>query len=262
MSPPAARRANTAVRSTKGSSDPAGRPKRDYRSAQHEGAPVSPPGRPKGETRSAQHEGTPASESTPPVIHLVDDDASLRTALGRLLVLAGYEVRHYRSAGDYLLAEPDDAPGCLLLDVQMPGPSGLELQAALQRRGHRLPVVFLTGHGDIPSTVRAIKAGASDFLCKPVERQTLLAAIESALALGAGRGADCAAEASTGAGTLTARETAVLRAVVQGRLNKQIGADLGLSERTIKSCRAELMRKLGARSLADLVRLAPRWLAP
>jgi FixJ family two-component response regulator len=202
------------------------------------------------------------TENSPPVIHLVDDDTSLRTALGRLLVLAGYEVRQYASAGDYLLAEPDGGPGCLLLDVQMPGPSGLDLQAALQRRGHRLPVVFLTGHGDIPSTVRAIKAGASDFLCKPVERQTLLAAIETALALGASKAPDIAADVGAAASALTARETAVLRAVVQGRLNKQIGADLGLSERTIKSCRAHIMRKLGAGSLADLVRLAPRWLGP
>jgi FixJ family two-component response regulator len=202
------------------------------------------------------------NDDDPPVIHLVDDDTSMRTALGRVLVLAGYAVRHYPSAGDYLLAEPDDKPGCLLLDVQMPGPSGLDLQAALRRRGHSLPVVFLTGHGDIPSTVRAMKAGASDFLCKPVDRQTLLAAIETALALGARPAAEAGAGGSGEVGTLTAREVTVLRAVVQGRLNKQIGAELNLSERTIKTCRAELMRKLGAHSLADLVRLAPRWLAP
>jgi FixJ family two-component response regulator len=191
----------------------------------------------------------------PPVIHLVDDDESLRTALGRVLVLAGYEVRPYASAGDFLLAEPDGAPGCLLLDVQMPGPSGLELQQALRRRGNALPVVFLSAHGDIPSTVRAIKAGASDFLCKPVDRQTLLAAIETALALGADPSGE-RPEAGLEGRALSPRETAVLRAVVQGRLNKQIAADLGLSERTIKSCRADLMRKLGARSLAELIRLS------
>jgi FixJ family two-component response regulator len=202
------------------------------------------------------------SEPARAVIRLVDDDESLRTALGRVLVLAGYEVRHYASAGDFLLAEPDDAPGCLLLDVQMPGPSGLDLQQALRRRGNLLPVVFLTAHGDIPSTVRAIKAGASDFLCKPIERQTLLAAIETALALGTDATSSAPRDAPLAALALNARETAVLRGVVQGRLNKQIGADLGLSERTIKTCRADLMRKLGARSLAELVRLSAPWLGP
>jgi FixJ family two-component response regulator len=202
------------------------------------------------------------SEPARPVIRLVEDDESLRTALGRVLVLAGYEVRHYASAGDFLLAEPDDAPGCLLLDVQMPGPSGLDLQQALRRRGNLLPVVFLTAHGDIPSTVRAIKAGASDFLCKPVESQTLLAAIETALALGTNPPTSVPRDAPLAGLALTSRETAVLRGVVQGRLNKQIGADLGLSERTIKTCRADLMRKLGARSLAELVRLSAPWLGP
>lgn len=202
------------------------------------------------------------SEPARPVIRLVDDDESLRTALGRVLALAGYEVRHYASAGDFLLAEPDDAPGCLLLDVQMPGPSGLELQQALRRRGNLLPVVFLTAHGDIPSTVRAIKAGASDFLCKPIERQTLLAAIETALALGGDTLTSAPRDTPLAGLALNARETAVLRGVVQGRLNKQIGADLGLSERTIKTCRADLMRKLGARSLAELVRLSAPWLGP
>lgn len=202
------------------------------------------------------------SEPARPVIRLVDDDESLRTALGRMLVLAGYEVRHYASAGDFLLAEPDDAPGCLLLDVQMPGPSGLELQQALRRRGNLLPVVFLTAHGDIPSTVRAIKAGASDFLCKPIERQVLLAAIETALALEIDVPTSVPRAAPPAGLALNPRETAVLRGVVQGRLNKQIGADLGLSERTIKTCRADLMRKLGARSLAELVRLSAPWLDP
>ena len=170
------------------------------------------------------------SEHPRPVIRLVDDDESVRTALGRVLALAGYEVRHYASAGDFLLAEPDDTPGCLLLDVQMPGPSGLDLQQALRRRGSRLPVVFLTGHGDILSTVRAIKAGASDFLCKPIERQTLLAAIESALAIGIDAPTGVSDGAPLGGPALNSRETAVLRGVVQGRLNKQIAAGLGLSD--------------------------------
>ena len=201
------------------------------------------------------------TEPAPAVIRIVDDDDSMRTALGRLLAAAGYVVRLYASAGDFLLVEPDGAAGCLLLDVQMPGPSGLDLQQALLRRGSALPVVFLSAHGDVPSTVRAIKAGASDFLCKPVERQTLLAAIEVALSVdatvpvGTAKGhADSAA--------LSERERVVLRGIVDGRLNKQICAELGLSERTIKTCRAEVMRKLGARSLAALVQLAPKVLPP
>jgi FixJ family two-component response regulator len=200
------------------------------------------------------------SDTIPPVIRIVDDDESMRTALGRLLTIAGYQVRVYASAGDFLLDEPDSTPGCLLLDVHMPGPSGLELQEALLRRGTLLPVVFLSGHGDIPGTVRAMKAGASDFLCKPVDRQTLLAAIETALATASNLGLPASSEPPTGA-ILTERETAVLRAVVAGRLNKQIAADMDLSERTIKSCRADVMRKLGATSLAELVRLAVPLLA-
>jgi len=200
------------------------------------------------------------SDTISPLIRIVDDDDSMRTALGRLLTLAGYQVRPYASAGDFLLDEPDATPGCLLLDVHMPGPSGLELQEALRRRGTLLPVVFLSGHGDVPSTVRAMKAGASDFLCKPVDRQTLLAAIETALASPTNR----ALPASSGppaSVSLTEREITVLRSVIAGRLNKQIAADMDLSERTIKSCRADLMRKLGAGSLAELVRLAVPLLA-
>jgi FixJ family two-component response regulator len=200
------------------------------------------------------------SDTSSPVIRIVDDDESMRTALGRLLTIAGYQVRPYASAGEFLLDEPDSTPGCLLLDVHMPGPSGLELQEALRRRGTLLPVVFLSGHGDVPSTVRAMKAGASDFLCKPVDRQTLLAAIETAVATDANRSVFTSSELPTGA-TLSERENMVLRGVIAGRLNKQIAADMDLSERTIKSCRADLMRKLGAGSLAELVRLAVPLLA-
>ncbi len=120
--------------------------------------------------------------STTPLIHVVDDDESLRTALLRLLGAAGFEARGYASTGDFLLHPLPDRPGCVLLDVRMPGPSGLELQAALQRQGITLPVVFLTGHADVASSVRAMKAGAVDFLTKPVERDTLLDALQRALA--------------------------------------------------------------------------------
>lgn len=189
------------------------------------------------------------------VIHVVDDDDAVRTALSRLLIQAGYMVRGYPTAGDFLVTEPETLPGCLLLDLELPGPGGLELQQALHRLGNRMPVVFISAHHDIPKTVLAIKAGASDFLLKPVDGHALLAAIETALAVGSV--ASCNEEPqSPRAIDLSERERIVLRGIVAGRLNKQIAAELTLSERTIKSCRADLMRKFNAHSLADLVRLA------
>jgi len=191
------------------------------------------------------------------VIHIVDDDPSMCTALTRLLQHAGYEVRSYGSAGEFLVEAPDPRPGCMLLDLQLPGPSGIELQQALRRQHNAMPIVFISAHADVPRTVRAIKDGASDFLVKPVDAQQLLAAIESALAGAAVSPQNSAVSTSV---QLNARELTVLRGVLAGRLNKQLAYDLHLSERTIKSCRAEVMRKLGARSLADLVRLATPWL--
>jgi len=184
------------------------------------------------------------------VIHIVDDDASMRNALRRLLEHAGYAVRTYASAGDFLIAEADARPGCMLLDLQMPGPSGLELQEALRRHHNAMPIVFISAHADVPQTVRAIKGGASDFLVKPVDSHQLLAAIESALA-----GAEVPEHAQAEAASLSERELTVLRGILAGRLNKQIAFELHLSERTIKSCRAAVMRKLGARSLAELMRV-------
>jgi FixJ family two-component response regulator len=193
----------------------------------------------------------------PPVIHILDDEESLRVSLARLLEQAGYAVRSHASAGDFLLAEPDDGPACLLLDLALPGgPSGLDLQEALRRRGRTIPIVFMSAYGDVPHTVRAIKGGATDFLVKPIDAQTLLAAIESALAVVAPPAAGHAPHAGRPAPALTERERVVLRGIAAGRLNKQLAADLQLSERTIKSCRAEVMRKLGARSFAELMRLA------
>jgi len=196
--------------------------------------------------------------SNSPIVHVVDDDAGMRTGLCRLLEAAGYEARPYASAGDLLLAEPGDAPGCLLLDVKMPGPSGLELQEALARRDEPLPVVFLTGHGDIPMSVRALKAGASDFLTKPVERETLLAVVKSALAEDAARRAERAERRALQEHyeTLTPREREVLAHVVAGKLNKQIAADIGAAERTVKAHRAQVMQKMEVDSLPDLVRAA------
>lgn len=190
------------------------------------------------------------------VIHVVDDDASMRFALTRLLTCAGYAVRSYSSAGDFLVAEPDGLPGCMLLDLELPGPDGLDLQHTLQRQGIAMPIVFMSAYRDIPRTVLAIKAGASDFLLKPIEGQTLLAALECALAAGtAPRSAPTVERPNI---ALSEREGAVLRGIVAGRLNKQIAVELNLSERTIKACRADLMHKLGAHSLAELVRLAGR----
>jgi len=192
------------------------------------------------------------------VVHVVDDDDGFRIAVMRLLEAAGYAVRGYGSAGEFLIARRDDAPGCLLLDVNMPGPSGLQLQAALADQGVALPVVFLTGHGDVQGSVRAMKAGAVDFLEKPVEREPLLAAVREALARGAQ--ARASGERLRGLRTrfesLTPREREVFAGVVAGRLNKQIAADIGAAERTVKAHRAQVLAKMGVGSVAELSRLA------
>lgn len=196
------------------------------------------------------------SDQAEAVIHVVDDDDSLRTALMRLLDYAGYATRGYASAGEFLVSEPGVSRGCLLVDLELPGPSGLDLQLALQRMGNPMPIVFISAYHDIPRTVMAIKAGASDFLLKPVDAQKLLATIESALATVCDEPFAEEPSPLIDAAGLNIRERTVLRGLVAGRLNKQIAAELDLSERTIKSCRADLMRKLHAHSFADLVRLA------
>jgi FixJ family two-component response regulator len=194
-----------------------------------------------------------------PVVYLIDDDESLRTALTRLLRAAGHEVRAHASAAEFLMARQGTLRGCLILDVRMPGgPSGLELQKALIRQGERLPVIFLTGHGDIAMGVQAMKNGAFDFLTKPVERDPLLNAVRAALAH-----EDAVADAMTRqrevaarADQLTRAENEVFRRVVQGLPNKGIAAELGCSERTVKAHRSQVMAKMGASSLADLVQLS------
>jgi RNA polymerase sigma factor (sigma-70 family) len=198
--------------------------------------------------------------SGPPLIHVVDDDESMRNALLRLLAAAGFEARGYASAGEFLIQPPLDRPGCLLLDVRMPGPSGLDLQAALSRQGVALPVVFLTGHGDVASSVSAMKTGAVDFLQKPVERAALLDAIQRALARDAAQRAarEEAKALNARLASLTPREREVFTHVVAGRLNKQIAAALGIAERTVKAERAQVMAKLQVGSAAELGRLAER----
>jgi len=195
-----------------------------------------------------------------PVIHVVDDDESLRTAVMRLLHAAGYEVRSHASVGEFLLARQPDTPGCLVLDVQMPGPSGLDLQEAFCQRHDALPIIFLTGHGDIPTSVRAMKAGAVDFLTKPVERPVLLKAVRDALARDEQGRKDREREGTLRARleALTPRERAVFTLVTAGKANKQIAAELGTSERTVKAHRAQVMEKLRVTSLAELVHVADR----
>ena len=193
-----------------------------------------------------------------PVVHIVDDEDSFRTALARLLAAHGFEVREYASAGDFLLVWPTESLGCLLLDMCMPGPSGLELQAALAERGDALPVIFLTGYGDVPSSVRAMRRGAIDFLTKPVDTGALLSAIRAALRCDAERRqtAHRQRELRDRFDTLTPRERAVFSQVINGRLNKQIAGTLNTCERTVKAHRAHVMQKLHARSVADLVHIA------
>jgi len=195
----------------------------------------------------------------PPVVHLVDDDEALRTALSRLLRAAGHEVRVYASAAEFLMARNAAMRGCLLLDVRMPGgPTGLELHQALVRQGETLPVVFLTGHGDIPMSVQAVKNGAFDFLTKPVRREDLLKTVTAALE---------AEQTSWQAGerrrdllrreaTLTPTEREVFRRVVAGQPNKMIAAELGCAERTVKAHRSQVMHKMAAASLPELVGMA------
>ncbi len=195
-----------------------------------------------------------------PVIHVVDDDASFRTAIARLLRASGYQVALYES-GDDLLQNPSSAePGCILLDLRMPGLGGLELQDRLAKIGHTLPIVFLTGHGDIPASVRAIKGGAEDFLAKPVSKKTLLDAVERALQRSekAREHRERIGALRTLVATLTPREREVFALVVRGKLNKQIAYELGTSERTVKAHRHSIMQKLQARSLAEAVSIAER----
>jgi FixJ family two-component response regulator len=193
-----------------------------------------------------------------PTIYIVEDDVSLLASLTQLLQLAGFGVRGYGSTGEFMLDPPPNEPGCVLLDMRLPGPSGLDLQAGMQRSGFVLPVIFLTGHGDVATTVRAMKAGAVDFLEKPVKREVLLEAIHRALARDTAQRAarDEAARLSDQLSSLSAREREIFDRIVIGRLNKQIADELGIALRTVKGYRAQLMVKLGVGSAAELGRLA------
>ncbi|MFL6707522.1 MAG: response regulator transcription factor [Massilia sp.] len=195
-------------------------------------------------------------------VHVIDDDPALRTALGRLLAASGYAVSLHESATAFLSLSLDHGPGhaCILLDVDMPGMSGLQLQEQLARDGHPMPVIFLTGHGDVAMSVRAVKAGAEDFLLKPVARLALLDAVERARARVAAQDGERTAAALLQGRleSLTPREREVFVLVVQGLLNKQIAYQLGNTERTVKAQRASVMEKMQAATLAELVMLAAR----
>ena len=193
-----------------------------------------------------------------PIIYVVDDSSSVRKSLTRLLTSAGYEVESFASGVDFLKQPPRNRPGCLVLDIKMPGLTGLQLQAALAERQQPVSIVFITGHGDIPASVRAMKAGAVDFITKPYSADVLLEAVRRAVEKDV-RDLDERArvtEIERRIATLTPREAEVLALVVTGRLNKQIAGELRISEKTVKAHRARVMEKMQADSLAGLVRMS------
>ena len=194
------------------------------------------------------------------IVFVVDDDAAVRRALERLIKSVGLAVETFASAQDFLQRDPPDGPACVVTDVRMPGLSGLDLQKELADADLSMPIVFMTGHGTVPMSVRAMKAGAIDFLQKPVDEQVLLDAIHQALEKGSREQQALAeqAEIQERIELLTAREREVFEHVVSGKLNKQIAAELGASEKTIKVHRGRVMQKMQADSLADLVRMAER----
>jgi FixJ family two-component response regulator len=195
-----------------------------------------------------------------PTVFVVDDSREVRTALSRVLSAAGYSVRSFESAEQFLEEQDAEAPGCLLLDLCMPGLSGVELQHALAKSACSRPIIFLTGMGDIQISVKAMKEGAVDFLTKPIDNVLLFAAIDQALRRDALQRQEGAIHAliQRRFNTLTPRERQVMAQVIRGRLNKQIAADLGTGEKTVKVHRARVMSKMEARSIAELVQLAER----
>ena len=196
----------------------------------------------------------------PAVVFVIDDDPSMRGALEDLVGSVGLQVRPFASPQDFLQSQRPDAPGCLVLDVRLPGMSGLTFQKELAKLGVALPVIFITGHGDIPMSVRAMKAGAVEFLTKPFHDQELLDAIHAGIERDRERRRETVlvAELQERYATLTERERQIMTLVVVGRANKQIAAELNLSEMTVKVHRGQVMRKMHAGSLPELVRMADR----
>ena len=194
---------------------------------------------------------------TTPTVHIVDDDVSFLAAASRLLRASGFAVKTFSSASDFLAQRDTGAPGCLVADLQMPGMNGLDLQSALARTRNPLPILFLTGHGDVPSAVRAMRGGAEDFLEKRAPKEKLVHAVKRALARDSREREERARQRELRAlfDALSERELEVLGHVVQGRLNKQIADDLGIHERTVKLHRTAITTKLGVPSVAELTRL-------
>ena len=198
------------------------------------------------------------SPATLPTVFVIDDDEDMRNALGNLFRSVGHEVKLFGSAAEFLEDKSSDAPGCLVLDVRLPGMSGLDFQNKLASSNAGIPIVFMTGHGDIPMSVRAMKAGAVDFLTKPFRDQDMLDAVTRAIE--ADRTRRSSQQATSGVrdsfSRLSPREREVMTLVTRGLMNKQVAHELGLSEITVKLYRGQAMRKMGAGSLADLVRMA------
>ena len=196
----------------------------------------------------------------PPIVIIVDDDPSFRNFLSRLVQTIGLKWVLFTSAEEFLAAPPPDGPACLVLDVQMPGLSGLDLQRELAQHGRPIPIIFTTGHGDIPMTVEAMKAGAIGFLSKPFRNQDMIDAIKEGIARDreARKKLDEVAELQSRYDSLTAREREVFALVTRGSLNKQIAMELGTSERTIKAHRSQVVQKMRADSVADLGRMADK----
>ena len=198
------------------------------------------------------------SQPTKPTVFVIDDDASVREALSSLIRSVGLHVEIFPSAQEFLRHERPDAPACLVLDIRLPGLSGMELQRELTQSGIHIPIIFITGHGDIPMSVRATKAGAVEFLTKPFRERDLLRAIEQAIE----RDREALAQRREIAGliarydSLTPREQEVMGLVTAGLMNKQVAGEIGVSEITAKVHRGSIMRKMGAKSLAELVRMA------
>ena len=198
--------------------------------------------------------------SDSPIVYVVDDDASFRKAVSRLLRTAGLEVEALASAREFLEHPMADRPSCLVLDVRMPGPSGMDLQATLEEAQREIPIVFMTGHGDVSTSVRAMKGGAVDFLEKPFRAPELLACVQRGLARSKQSRVERAERAAIERrfATLTSRERDVLWLVVTGLLNKQIAGELGIAEKTVKIHRGQVMQKMEAGSVAELVPMAQK----
>ena len=200
----------------------------------------------------------PPPDGDQPIVFIVDDDVSMRRALTNLFESVGLKVEAFGSAPQLLQAKPPQVPSCLVLDIRLPGASGLELQSDLAKANIHTPIIFITGHADIPMTVRAMKGGAIDFLTKPVRDQDILDAVQAAIERDRKRRDlnKTVSNVKSRFETLSSRERDVLALVTSGLMNKQVAAQLGLAEITVKIYRGQIMRKMGAKSLADLVRMS------